>query len=179
MLCLVLELAEGVDLISLLRAYKCLPEELVKLILLQVSISLHNMKVKLYLWLSAQLEHPLQWPKSLACFHIYKLKSWIDWYRPLWVVIWVSFSSNDYRNTSKAAGTLHSMSPEMANLYMKRMLESEIDYKKDLVSFPSDYYTLGILAIELLKGSPPNGYCNKDSTMEKIKEYLLLKNQAV
>lgn len=74
--------------------------------------------------------------------------------------------------TSKAAGTLHSMSPEMANLYMKRMLEIEIDYKKDLVSLPSDFYTLGILAIELLKGAPPNGYCKKGSTIEEMKEYI-------
>lgn len=36
-LCLVLQLAEGVDLVSLLRVYKALPEALVKLILLQLT----------------------------------------------------------------------------------------------------------------------------------------------
>ena len=35
-LCLVLELAEGVDLVSILRAYQKVPEDLVKLIILQV-----------------------------------------------------------------------------------------------------------------------------------------------
>lgn len=35
-LCLVLELAEGVDLVAILRVYQKVPEDLVKLIILQV-----------------------------------------------------------------------------------------------------------------------------------------------
>ena len=54
--------------------------------------------------------------------------------------------------SSKAAGTFHSMSPEMANLYLKHLSNKEIDYKHDLISFASDYYSLGILAIELILG---------------------------
>ena len=36
-LCLILEPAEGVDLVSLLRSYKRLPEDVVKLIILQLT----------------------------------------------------------------------------------------------------------------------------------------------
>jgi hypothetical protein len=34
-----------------------------------------------------------------------------------------------FNSTSKAAGTLHAMSPEMANLYLKHFLKEEIDYQ--------------------------------------------------
>lgn len=39
-LCLILELAEGVDLVTLLKAYQRLPESLVLLITLQLSYTL-------------------------------------------------------------------------------------------------------------------------------------------
>ena len=52
-LCLLMELAEGVDLVSLLKVYKSLSEDLVKLILLQVSI----VSILLSLQLSYTLEY--------------------------------------------------------------------------------------------------------------------------
>ena len=55
------------------------------------------------------------------------------------------------------------MSPEMANLYMKTLKKEEVDYSKDLVSYATDFYTLGILAMEMLYGSPPFGYFRKDT----------------
>lgn len=65
------------------------------------------------------------------------------------------------------AGTFHSMSPEMARLYHKRLIEEEIDYKNDLVTFESDLYSLGILMIEMLIGKSPVGYFDtNDKTME-------------
>ena len=39
-LCLVLELAEGMDLVAILRVYQKVPEDLVKLIILQVRVVL-------------------------------------------------------------------------------------------------------------------------------------------
>ena len=75
-------------------------------------------------------------------------------------------------DTSKPGGTLHSMSPEMARLYLKRIQEIEIDYKMDLVSFSSDYYSLGILAYELLVGKPPYGYCKNGASLDEKVNYL-------
>lgn len=40
------------------------------------------------------------------------------------------------------------------------------------MSFPSDYYSLGILAIELLTGTPPYGYCKNGSSQQEIVDYL-------
>jgi serine/threonine protein kinase len=53
------------------------------------------------------------------------------------------------------------MSPEMANLYLKTLKKEEVDYSKDLVSYATDFYSLGILALEMLNGSPPFGYFRK------------------
>ena len=48
-LCLVLELAEGVDLVAILRAYQKVPEDLVKLIILQVrGVGIIDYVVELY-----------------------------------------------------------------------------------------------------------------------------------
>jgi hypothetical protein len=44
------------------------------------------------------------------------------------------------------------MSPEMANLFLKGLNNEETDYQKDLITFESDLYSLGILAVELLTG---------------------------
>jgi serine/threonine protein kinase len=59
------------------------------------------------------------------------------------------------------------MSPEMARLYLKLMKGEEINYDKDLVSYSSDFYTLGILSLELLNGSPPEGYFKPDDDKEQ------------
>jgi serine/threonine protein kinase len=40
------------------------------------------------------------------------------------------------------------------------------------VSFSSDYYSLGILAYELLVGAPPHGYCKNGSTLEEKIDFL-------
>ncbi len=55
------------------------------------------------------------------------------------------------------------MSPEMASLYLKSLNKEEVDYSKDLISYPTDFYSLGILALEMLYGSPPFGYFKKDT----------------
>ena len=60
----------------------------------------------------------------------------------------------------------------MANLYLKRLQNQEIDYKKELVSYQTDYYSLGILAFELLYGEPPFGYCKPQATKDEKIEYL-------
>lgn len=62
------------------------------------------------------------------------------------------------------------MSPEMANLYLKTLKKEEVDYSKDLFSYATDFYTLGVLAIELLYGSPPYGYFRKDT--DQVEDYL-------
>lgn len=62
------------------------------------------------------------------------------------------------------------MSPEMANLYKKNLIKEDVDYFKDLVSYATDFYSLGILALEMLKGSPPFGYFRKDT--DSVEDYL-------
>jgi len=56
----------------------------------------------------------------------------------------------------RPAGTLHAMSPEMASLYLSKISQSEVPLTD--VTFASDFYTLGILAFELINGKPPHGY---------------------
>jgi serine/threonine protein kinase len=73
---------------------------------------------------------------------------------------------NLYFSTSTAAGTFHSMSPEMANLFLKGLNKEETDYQKDLITFESDLYSLGILAYELVVGKPINGYLDSSVTQE-------------
>jgi serine/threonine protein kinase len=63
--------------------------------------------------------------------------------------------------TSKAAGTFHAMAPEMANLYLKILKDEEVDYQRDLISYESDIFSLGVLMLELMsngKGVPYGGY---------------------
>lgn len=58
----------------------------------------------------------------------------------------------------KAGGTIHSMSPEMAAMYRSQLRKDE-SALAEVVTYPSDFYSLGILAYELINGSPPYGYC--------------------
>jgi serine/threonine protein kinase len=58
------------------------------------------------------------------------------------------------------------MSPEMANLFLKGLNKEETDYQKDLITFESDLYSLGILAYELVVGKPINGYLDSSVTLE-------------
>jgi len=62
---------------------------------------------------------------------------------------------NSDGNTSTPAGTFHAMSPEMANLYLKSLNKEEIDYQKDLITFDTDLYSLGVLVLEMLTGQLP------------------------
>jgi len=70
-------------------------------------------------------------------------------------------TDQSFFRSSRAGGTFHQMSPEMANLYLKTLKKEEVDYSKDLVSYATDFYSLGILALEMLNGSPPFGYFRK------------------
>ena len=67
--------------------------------------------------------------------------------------------------TTLSGGTLHAMSPEMARLHQKTVQGVELDYKKDVVSFNTDCYSLGILVYELLSGTVPysKGYFYNES----------------
>ena len=55
-------------------------------------------------------------------------------------------------NTAVPGGTLHAMSPEMLVLYTKVATgqQDKVDYSKDLVTCAHDYYTIGVLILELI-----------------------------
>ena len=58
-------------------------------------------------------------------------------------------------STSVPAGTMHAMSPEMLILYTKvaNGQQDQIDYTKECVSYPHDFYSLGVLLLELIDPS--------------------------
>ena len=55
-------------------------------------------------------------------------------------------------STSVPAGTLHAMSPEMLVLFTKVTSgqQASIDYTKECVTNAHDYYSLGVLLLELI-----------------------------
>ena len=55
-------------------------------------------------------------------------------------------------STSVPAGTLHAMSPEMLVLFTKVTSgqQASIDYTKECVTDAHDYYSLGVLLLELI-----------------------------
>ena len=57
--------------------------------------------------------------------------------------------------TSVPGGTLHAMSPEMLILYTKVATgqQDRIDYTRECVTFAHDYYTIGVLILELINPS--------------------------
>ena len=54
--------------------------------------------------------------------------------------------------TSVPGGTLHAMSPEMLILYTKVATgqQDRIDYSRECVSFAHDFYSIGVLILELI-----------------------------
>jgi serine/threonine protein kinase len=54
---------------------------------------------------------------------------------------------DEFGTTSIPGGTYHCMSPEMADLYWKKLKNEEADYS-NLPGYSSDYWTIGILALE-------------------------------
>ena len=56
------------------------------------------------------------------------------------------------KETLTPGGTLHAMSPEMLILYTKVATEQKdkVDPKKNAVGFAHDYYTLGVLLLEII-----------------------------
>lgn len=57
--------------------------------------------------------------------------------------------------TSVPGGTMHAMSPEMLVLYTKVATgqQDRIDYTKECVTYAHDYYTIGVLILELIDPS--------------------------
>ena len=55
-------------------------------------------------------------------------------------------------STSVPAGTLHAMSPEMLLLFTKvtSAQQATIDYTKECVTPAHDFYSLGVLLLELI-----------------------------
>ena len=81
---------------------------------------------------------------------------------------------DEYKTTSRPGGTYHCMSPEMASLFISRLKNEEPDYK-NLPSFSSDIWTLGIFAIELvfkMKLLPFKHFNGTDKSNEQKIEYL-------
>lgn len=56
-LCLVLELAQGIDIVQLIRTYKKLPESLVKLIILQLSYTLDYFRQECIIYKDLKASH--------------------------------------------------------------------------------------------------------------------------
>eukprot|EP00347_Sterkiella_histriomuscorum_P021218 403334790 len=143
--CLVLEMAQGVDLVALLRANMIINERFVKIIIAQASHIFINQNLRIELidlGLSEQIQDG---------------------------------------STSTPAGTYHSMSPEVANLFSKTLQNQEIIYPDDLVTLTSDLYSLGILMYELLANKPPFDYLlkpNEKSQQEKV-DYLNMISEGV
>jgi len=71
----------------------------------------------------------------------------------------------------KPAGTLHSMSPEMAKLYLAHMTQQVP--QEHTITFASDFYSMGVLAFELLNGKPPQEYFNQTQPKEEYLEKVI------
>ena len=57
--------------------------------------------------------------------------------------------------TSVPGGTMHAMSPEMLVLYTKMATgqQDKVDYTRECVSFAHDFYSVGVLILELIDPS--------------------------
>lgn len=81
--------------------------------------------------------------------------------------------------TSVPAGTLHAMSPEMLILYTKVATgqKETIDYTRECVTIAHDFYTIGVLILELIDPSlikyfnKGEGNIQSQSNIQRLTEY--------
>ena len=176
-LCLVLEQAQGIDLITFIKLLdpklKFDSNSMVYKHSDDLVVFLRHIVIQIAIAFEALHKAGIMY-KDLKATHIFIDKS----LRVTMIDFGLAEQMSD-GSTSTPAGTMHAMSPEMLILWTKvaNGQQDKIDYTKECVTCAHDYYSLGVLLLELIDPSLVNYFktaganTGSDSYIQRLNAY--------
>ncbi|CAI2373416.1 unnamed protein product [Moneuplotes crassus] len=154
---LILDLAKGIGLSTILQSHQKLPAELVSVIICQLIEIFEYLQSNGYVY------------KDLKASHVFLDKNSRITLIDLGMVEKLESGERSYI----PAGTFHSMAPEMIDVWESSILNSGKVDQENLPGYNHniDLYAIGVLIHELLLGKPPYGYLQAIADKEKRLEY--------